>query len=299
MTLRARDTVVVELMDDPDCDPARLAATLRRFDVVNRLWSGWSRLYRSRLGPFLGSLDRPARVLDLGSGGGDLVARLSRLAERDGLDVRWIGADPDPRALDVARERASSRIEFRATDASSLGAAGERFDAVLSNNVLHHLGADELAAFAADSRALSDGIVLHSDIRRSRAAYGLYAIAVTPFAPGTFLRTDGLRSIRRSYHADELAGSLGAPWRVTDASPFRIVAEARAGGGAASDGEVRVEGASADAVARSKAASDAQARGEGRAASDADARVGGPAASDAKALPEGAAASTAQARADG
>jgi 2-polyprenyl-3-methyl-5-hydroxy-6-metoxy-1,4-benzoquinol methylase len=228
VTLRARDTVVLEVMDDPHCDPERLAATLRRFDVVNRLWSGWAGVYRARLRPFLASLERPARVLDLGSGGGDLVARLARMAEGDGLHVRWVGADPDERALEVARERASSRIEFRATDASSLHAAGERFDAVLSNHVLHHLGADELRGFADESLALSDGIVLHSDIRRSRLAYGLYAVAITPFAPGTFLRTDGLRSIRRSYRTGELAAMLGAPWTVTDASPFRVVAEARA-----------------------------------------------------------------------
>lgn len=227
MTLHTRDTVVLELMDDPHCDPARLAATLRRFDVVNRLWSGWAALYRARLGPFLASLERPARVLDLGSGGGDLVARLAALAERDGLDVRWVGADPDDRALDVARERASSRIEFRATDASALRAEGERFDAVVSNHVMHHLSAADLTGFAADSLVLSDGLVLHSDIRRSRWAYGLYAVAITPLAPGTFLRTDGLRSIRRSYRAGELADALGAPWTVTDASPFRVVAEAR------------------------------------------------------------------------
>ncbi|MFH8251093.1 methyltransferase domain-containing protein [Microbacterium sp. B2969] len=226
--LSARDVDVAELMDDPDCDPVLLAATLRRFDTINRMWSGWARLYEARLAPFLASLERPARVLDLGSGGGDLVARLARLAARDGLDVRWVGADPDERALHVARERASSRIEFRAMDASALRWAGERFDAVLSNHVLHHLSAADVAVFAADSLALSDGIALHSDIRRSRPAYALYAIGVTPFAPGTFLRTDGLRSIRRSYRAGELAETLGRPWTVRDAAPFRVVAEARA-----------------------------------------------------------------------
>ena len=47
---------------------------------------------------------------------------------------------------------------------------------------------------------------------------------MTPFAPGTFLRTDGLRSIRRSYRVDELAAALGESWRVSAASPFRILA---------------------------------------------------------------------------
>jgi 2-polyprenyl-3-methyl-5-hydroxy-6-metoxy-1,4-benzoquinol methylase len=224
VNLSLRDAQVAELMDDPDCDPERLAATLRRFDTVNRLISGWGGVYRSRVRPHLLSLGRPARVLDLGAGGGDLVVRLARLAAGDGLEVRWLGVDPDERALDVARERRAPGVEFRCTDAATLLSEGAAFDAVLSNHVLHHLSAAELHTFAEESLALSDGIVVHSDIRRSRLAYSLYAIGVTPFAPGTFLRTDGLRSIRRSYRTGELARALGEPWRIERASPFRVLA---------------------------------------------------------------------------
>ncbi|GAA1976098.1 methyltransferase domain-containing protein [Microbacterium pumilum] len=230
MNLSVRDADVAELMDDPDCDPRRLAATLRRFDTVNRLISGWGAAYRSQLRPYLASLGAPARILDIGSGGGDLVLRLASLAARDGFDVRWVGVDPDPRAIAVARERTTSGVEFQCADAAALAAAGERFDVVVSNHVLHHLSAGELAVFAEQSLALSEGIVVHSDIRRSRLAYGLYTIGVTPFAPGTFLRTDGLRSIRRSYRVDELALALGDGWRVEAAAPYRVLAVGRADG---------------------------------------------------------------------
>ena len=37
MSLAERDVVLRELMDDPDCDPEQLRATLRRFDTINRL----------------------------------------------------------------------------------------------------------------------------------------------------------------------------------------------------------------------------------------------------------------------
>lgn len=224
MNLTVRDDEVAELMDDPHCDPERLEATLRLFGAVNRLFSGWGGTYRSRLRPYLASLGRPARVLDLGSGGGDLIRRLAGLATRDGLNVEWIGADPDPRAVAVARERSTPFATFRCADAAALREEGETFDVVLSNHVMHHLAARELGEFASNSLELSQGIVLHSDIRRSRLAYGLYAVGITPLAPGTFLRTDGLLSIRRSYHVDELADALGPPWRVEPASPFRVLA---------------------------------------------------------------------------
>jgi 2-polyprenyl-3-methyl-5-hydroxy-6-metoxy-1,4-benzoquinol methylase len=227
VSLAERDVVLRELMDDPECDPALLRATLRRFETINRLVSRWGSVYRSRIRPFLASLDGPARVLDLGCGGGDVIAQLAARAENDGFDVEWVGVDPDPRALEVALTRpAPPRTRFLCADGADLLAAGERFDLVLSNHVLHHLTPAELGEFVEQSRGLSRGIALHSDIERGRLAYVLYAIGITPFAPGTFLRTDGLRSIRRSYLQEELADVLGEPWHVEKSARFRLLAVA-------------------------------------------------------------------------
>lgn len=231
MSLAARDTELEELMDDPDCDPVRLAATLRRFDTVNRLFAGWGTVYRRHLAPHLASLGRPARVLDIGAGGGDLVLRLADRAGRDGFSVEWTGIDPDPRAHAVAVERGHpANVAFRIAATGDLADEGESFDAVLSNHVLHHLGSGA-AGFAEASRDLSRGIVLHGDIARSPYAYGLYAVGITPFAPGTFLRTDGLRSIRRSYTRDELERELDAAapgaWSIDTHAPFRLLAVGR------------------------------------------------------------------------
>ena len=224
--LAHRDTALTELMDDPDCDPRALAATYRRFGLVNRLVSAWGHVYRTRVRPELRALGHPARVLDLGCGGGDVVVRLASLAARDGFDVEWVGADPDPRALEAARARERSGVRFIAQGSRELLAAGERFDLVLSNHVLHHLDADGLRRFADDSLALSRGRVLHADIARGHLAYALYAVGITPLAAGTFLRVDGLRSIRRSYRPAELAAALGSPWHVESPAPFRVLAVA-------------------------------------------------------------------------
>lgn len=227
MSLAERDLAVRELMDDPECDPERLRATLQRFDTVNRLVSGWGGVYRRRIRPYLRSLGRPARVLDLGCGGGDVVVRLSAAAARDGLAAEWVGADPDPRAIAVAAGRGGADVRFESAYSNELLDRGERYDLVLSNHVLHHLDPAERARFTAESRGLSRGLVLHGDIERGRTAYALYAVGITPLAPGTFLRTDGLRSIRRSYRREELAAALGPSWQVERPAPFRLLASAR------------------------------------------------------------------------
>ncbi len=225
--LSSRDTELRELMDDPACDPERLRRTLERFAIVNRLVSGWGGVYRARVRPLArrrAEGSRPLRILDIGCGGGDVLRRLVSLARADGIDVAATGIDPDERSLAVARRHPTPGIEYLRVHSADLVAEGRRFDAVISNHVLHHLDSGQLAGLLADSDALSEGLVLHSDIARSRAAYAGYAIGITPLAPGSLLRTDGLRSIRRSFTAAELAALLPRGWRVERPARFRLLA---------------------------------------------------------------------------
>ncbi|HWI30584.1 MAG TPA: methyltransferase domain-containing protein, partial [Microbacterium sp.] len=150
--------------------------------------------------------------------------RLVARARADGFAVEGVGIDPDERGLAVARATPVDGIRYRAALSAELVSEGERFDVVVSNHLLHHLSAAQLDGLAADSSALASRIALHSDIARGRMAYGAYAVGVTPFAPGSFLRTDGLRSIRRSYTAGELRDALPGGWSVATPAPFRLIA---------------------------------------------------------------------------
>lgn len=229
MRLSVRDEQLTELMDDPGCDPDRLRRTLQRFWVVNGAFSRWGRVYRSHLRPALaGDAVRNSgtvRILDIGCGGGDVLRRLVRLARRDGFSAEGVGIDPDPRALEAARggERVDG-VTFRRAHSSELVAEGERFDVVVSNHLLHHLDGASFADVIADSEALATRLCLHSDIARSRLAYAGFSVAAAPLAPGTFLRVDGLRSIRRSYTRYELAGRLPPSWRAEQPTAFRLLA---------------------------------------------------------------------------
>ncbi|QOD45109.1 class I SAM-dependent methyltransferase [Clavibacter zhangzhiyongii] len=222
MDLSRRDAELTELMDDPDCDPVALERTYARFALVNRVVAGWRGVYRSRIRPLL-SASRETSLADLGSGGGDVPLALARWARRDGLRLRVVGLDPDPRAAAFTRSLpADPDVEFLRASSADLVADGRRFDLVTSNHVLHHLDEAAIDGLLADSAALAPRAI-HSDIARGRFAYAAYGPLSRLVADGSFVHVDGLRSIRRSWTPVELALRVPAGWRVEGAVPFRVL----------------------------------------------------------------------------
>jgi 2-polyprenyl-6-hydroxyphenyl methylase / 3-demethylubiquinone-9 3-methyltransferase len=82
------------------------------------------------------------RILDIGCGGGILCEPLARLG------AAVTGADPAVSNIEAAKLHAREQelaIDYRATTAEALAAAGERFDVVLAMEVVEHVA--DLALF--------------------------------------------------------------------------------------------------------------------------------------------------------
>ena len=218
---RTRAVHLPEIMDDPQCDPAGLERTYRAFGTINALIAGWRLVYRRDLRPFL---IRPggATLLDIGCGGGDAARHLARWAARDRLRLQVTAIDADGRAIAYARAQAPvAGVTYRQALSSDLRAEGQHFDLVISNHLLHHLNAADLASLLADTEALCTGLAVHGDIERHPLAYAAYRLVTPPLFPGSFIQVDGLRSIRRSYTHAELAAAAPVGWVARRQVPFR------------------------------------------------------------------------------
>ena len=171
-------------MDDPNCDVDALHLTYGHFATVNAAVSDIDGIFADEIAVRgRGAAGRPVRVLDIGTGGADLPRALLARAARAGIALEVVAIDPDPRAIGWARTQPlPPGLELREATTADLVAAGERFDVVLSNHVVHHLDARELGVLFADSEALlaPGGVAVHHDLARSRLGYVGYDLAHAP-----------------------------------------------------------------------------------------------------------------------
>lgn len=229
MRFAKREVELRERMEDPQADVQWMRNSYAQFRHVNRLVSSWRGLYRRHLLPRLDP-QRPTSLLDIGFGGGDVVAGLAKWAQRDGLRLEITAIDSDARAFEWASGRQwPANLTFRHARAEELLAAGERFDWVISNHVLHHLDDESWDDFLDVSRRLGER-VLHCDLVRSRRAYLLFRCFVAPFFRRSFIAEDGLLSVRRSYTVREMRLRVPDGWEVRPVFPFHQLLSCSADG---------------------------------------------------------------------
>ena len=111
---------------------AMFNAVPRRYDLVNRVLTlGFDKRWRRRTAKLCLDM-RPARVMDICCGTGDMALHLAQLATRD---VEISGVDFSKAMLAVARYKAKARrldhkVSFKAGDAADLPYPDGYFDAV-------------------------------------------------------------------------------------------------------------------------------------------------------------------------
>lgn len=110
------------------------------------------------------------RVLDIGCGGGLVSEPLAR----QGADV--LGADAAETNVEVARIHARQSgvaVDYRATTAEDLAAAGETFDVVLALEIVEHVADVEAFLAACAAMVRPGGLLVIATINRTAKAFAL------------------------------------------------------------------------------------------------------------------------------
>ena len=202
LSLRAAPSELPEWMDEP-CSYEDFRACLVDLGQVNRLTLS----YR----PTLDFLDRlvtvikpqqTLRIVDVGSGGGDMLRGVERWATLRGVEVELTGIDLNPYAARAARElsSAASAINWVTGDAFVYT---KPVDVVLSSLFTHHLEEAEIVRFLAWSEDVAQRGWFVNDLCREAKSYRLFGLLAKAMRWHRFVQHDGPVSFRRSFREED------------------------------------------------------------------------------------------------
>lgn len=226
----SRRAALIEQMDHPDCDEAKLLATVRRFELSNLLFTRYRKVLRRHV---LADMRRwPGRdhqVTDLGAGGCDVARWLVRVCRLEKLKITVRAIEQDARIIEYARSANEGYPEIEmvhanACDPASWGAP----DYLFAQHFAHHLPDDAVVRLLADmDRVAARGFVVN-DLSRSLLAYIGFGLVAGMLGKGTYIREDGLASIRRGFRVAEVrqiveAAGLKDACSVYTMAPARVV----------------------------------------------------------------------------
>ncbi len=227
-----------EVMDDPHIAPERFTGALsglRRVNIATAttrlLWPGIAAAAQMKARNHPG---RPLRVLDVGSGGGDVAVSLWHRARRAEIDVEIAGCDISPLALSYAADhaaRAKADVTFFSHDVLTLPLPSD-YDVIMCTLFLHHLPKAAAVSFLANAMRQTRDRVIIQDLVRSPLGYLTAYWGVRLLACNDVCRIDGPRSVEAAFtsiEADELmsaaARQADIPGRYDIAKrfPFRMM----------------------------------------------------------------------------
>lgn len=207
-----------EIMDQPGLAADQHRHALRGLARVNQisrtaaiLWPPIRALARK-------NAPRPTRLLDVASGGGDVVRTLERYAVRAGLPLELTGCDVSPFAIEYATSesaRTASQAQFVMCDVLA-GELPGGFDVVTCSLFLHHLEESVVIDLLGKMQRAAGQLLLVSDLLRTVLGYQLAWWGSRFLTRSPVVHVDGPMSVEGAFSLDELrrltdqAGLVGA-----------------------------------------------------------------------------------------
>src|SRR6202041_1175960 len=214
-----------ELMDG-DCSYEDFRACLRSLEQVNR----WLLGYR----PTLAWLKRlphglrdPVHIVDVGSGGGDLLRQIAGWARRRGIAVQLTGIDLNPYAARAAAESTPKELRIAWVTGDALVYRPEKpVDIVVSSLLAHHLEDEEIVALLRRMEATVQLGWFINDLERAEWSSRMFGLV--RWHP--IVRHDGPVSFRRAFRKEDWVRLLAAAEVSRGAGALGLWGAGRGGG---------------------------------------------------------------------
>jgi SAM-dependent methyltransferase len=195
---------------DGDCSYKDFRNCLRSLEQVNRWLLGY-RPTMAWLKRLAHGLHEPVHIVDVGSGGGDLLRLIAGWARGRGIAVQLTGIDLNPHAARAAEESTPKelRIEWVTGDALVYRSKNP-VDIVVSSLTAHHLEDEEIAALLRWMEATAQVGWFVNDLERSEWSCRMFGWISGMAGWHRFVRHDGPVSFRRAFREEDWVRLLAA-----------------------------------------------------------------------------------------
>ena len=217
-----------ELMDRPDLEVDRHRQALRGLARIN-FWSRSANILWNPLCELQRKTGRRLRVLDIATGGGDVVCRLARQSLRADVQLEFAGCDVSPVAVEHARanaQLADVKVDFFVADVLD-EPLPSGFDVVMCSLFLHHLTEQQAVDLMKQMSAKAGNMILINDLLRSRTGLWLAQIGTRILSLSPIVHVDGPRSVEGAFNREEvrqLAARAGlVDMKITECWPRRFL----------------------------------------------------------------------------
>jgi ubiquinone/menaquinone biosynthesis C-methylase UbiE len=195
-----------ELLDGP-LDERTLRGNLRDLGRLNRRLGGVDLSWRALVNVMRAtSPSAGLRVLDVGTGAGDIPAELAFRARRVGRRVDYVATDIRPEIVSAAAALVDEpEIEFRLAEADLSDEADHSFDVVHASLVVHHHDPEDARALLGEFARVSRSVVIVNDLDRGWTWWAGAWLLSHLLTANRYTRHDAALSVRRAYTPDEMS----------------------------------------------------------------------------------------------
>lgn len=189
-------------MDQDSLSPADTERALLDLQRVNRWSLGVGPTVRT-LKSLIGHEPRHQRLIDLGTGSGQVPSALERSVRRRGVHLQVVGVDRKLSHLLFGRRRGHAQLRV-AAEAAHLPFRDGAVDWSVSNLFFHHFGPDDNRRILAEMRRVASRGAVVVDLRESRIAGLLIRPLLWLLRAGYVARYDGRVSVAEAWRLDEV-----------------------------------------------------------------------------------------------
>ena len=205
MSIFAQRSREKEIMDDLNCSGPVLDQTLRELKTINR-WLGGNKVTTQGLSEVVQRFPQEQySVVDLGCGGGDMLAVMQDWAQQEQVSMQLIGADANAHTIALAQQRQQQLQGIRWQVANVFDPAffEEQVDIATCTLFTHHFTDEELVTLFQGLKQKVRLAIVINDLHRHPLAYYSIKWLTRWFSKSPMVQNDAALSVLRSFRRND------------------------------------------------------------------------------------------------